>query len=76
MRGCVVSRTPGELKSRTAALVFLMSQLPHEGVSDTGVRATAAVLADLLVEDLPADGPRLSKDIPRIMEEPSRTGRS
>jgi hypothetical protein len=65
----------GELKSRAAALVFLISQLPHEGVGDTGVRATASVLSDLLVEDLAADGPRLRKDVPRIMEELVEQGR-
>lgn len=65
----------GELKSRAAALVFLISQLPHEGVGDIGVRATAAVLSDLLVEDLAVDGPRLRKDVPRIMEELVEQGR-
>jgi hypothetical protein len=65
----------GELKSRAAALVFLISQLPHEGVGDTGVRATAAVISDLLVEDLAADGPQLRKDVPRIMEELVEQGR-
>lgn len=65
----------GELKSRAAALVFLISQLPHEGVGDTGVRATSAVLSDLLVEDLAADGPQLRKDVPRIMEELVEQGR-
>lgn len=65
----------GELKSRAAALVFLISQLPHDGVGDTGVRATAAVISDLLVEDLAADGPQLRKDVPRIMEELVEQGR-
>jgi hypothetical protein len=65
----------GELKSRAAALVFLISQLPHEGVGDTGVRATAAAISDLLVEDLATDGPQLRKDVPRIMEELVEQGR-
>ncbi len=65
----------GELKSRAAALVFLISQLPHEGVGDTGVRATAPVLADLLVEDLSSDGDRLRKEIPQLMEELVEHGR-
>lgn len=66
----------GDLKSRAAALVFLISQLPHEGVGDTGVRATAPVLADLLVEDLAADGARLRKEVPRVMEELVEQGRA
>lgn len=65
----------GQLKARAAALVFLISQLPHEGVGDTGVRATAPILADLLVEDLASDGARLRKDVPRVIEELVEQGR-
>lgn len=65
----------GALKSRAAALVFLISQLPRDGVGDTGVRATAPVLADLLVEDLAADGARLRKEVPQVMEELVEQGR-
>lgn len=75
IRGLQDGSADGELKSRAAALVFLISQLPHEGVGDTGVRATSAVLSDLLVEDLASDGPRLRKDVPRIMEELVEQGR-
>jgi len=75
IRGLEDGTADGELKSRAAALVFLISQLPHEGVGDTGVRATSAVLSDLLVEDLAADGARLRKDVPRIMEELVEQGR-
>ena len=75
IRGLDDGSADGELKSRSAALVFLISQLPHDGVGDTGVRATAPVLADLLVEDLAADGAKLRKDVPRIMEELVEQGR-
>ncbi|MGH3427284.1 MAG: hypothetical protein ACRDQZ_06910, partial [Mycobacteriales bacterium] len=75
IRGLDDGTSDGELKSRAAALVFLISQLPHDGVGDTGVRATAPVLADLLVEDLAADGAELRKDVPRIMEELVEQGR-
>ncbi len=75
IRGLEDGSADGELKSRAAALVFLISQLPDEGVGDAGVRATAAVLSDLLVEDLATDGPRLRKDVPRIMEELVEQGR-
>ena len=56
IRGLDDGTPDGDLKSRACALVFLISQLPQEGVGDTGVRATAAVIADLLVEDLAATG--------------------
>ncbi len=75
IRGLEDGSTDGELKSRACALVFLISQLPHEGVGDTGVRATASVIADLLVEDLAGDGARLRKDVPRIMEDLVEQGR-
>ena len=65
----------GELKSRAAALVFVISQLPHDGVGDVGLRATAPAIADLLVEDLALDGARLRKDVPRILEELVEQGR-
>jgi hypothetical protein len=66
----------GRLKSRACALVFLIAQLPHDGVGDTGVRATASVIADLLVEDLASDGARLHKDVPRVMEDLVEQGRA
>jgi len=75
IRGLEDGSADGELKSRAAALVFLISQLPQDGVGDTGVRATAAVLSDLLVEDLATDGSRLRKAVPRIMEELVEQGR-
>ncbi|CDO89414.1 hypothetical protein AWC29_12840 [Mycobacterium triplex] len=68
IRGLDDGSAEGELKARAAGLVFLISQLPHEGVGDTGLRATAPILADLLVEDLASDGAKLRKDVPRIME--------
>jgi hypothetical protein len=55
------------LLSRICGLVFLLRRLPSEGASDLGVRATADVLADLLVEDLAADGARLRSEMPRLL---------
>ena len=57
----------GELASRLCGLIFLIRKLPREKVADIGVRATPEMLADLLVEDLEKDGPRLRRDIPRIL---------
>ena len=75
IRGLDDGTPDGDLKSRACALVFLISQLPHDGVGDTGVRATAAVISDLLVEDLAKDGATLRKDVPRLMEELVEQGR-
>ncbi len=75
IRGLEDGTPDGELKSRACALVFLISQLPHEGVGDTGVRATAPVIADLLVEDLAGDGATLRKDVPRVLDELVEQGR-
>ncbi|WNI14280.1 BREX system P-loop protein BrxC [Actinacidiphila sp. ITFR-21] len=59
----------GELRSRVLALVFLIAQLSREGFTDTGVRATAEHIADLLVDDLTGAGDRLRRDVPRLLEE-------
>jgi hypothetical protein len=47
------------LRQRICGLVFLIGRLPREGGSDIGVRATAAHLADLLVDDLSANNGEL-----------------
>lgn len=57
----------GALRSRVLALVFLISQLSREGFADTGVRATAGHIADLLVDDLASSGSRLRLEVPRIL---------
>lgn len=58
----------GDLASRLCGLIFLIRKLPREKVADIGVRATPEMLADLLVEDVEKDGPRLRRDIPRILD--------
>lgn len=59
----------GELKSRICALVFLISQMPRHTIGgDTGLRATALFLADLLVEDLADGGARLRKRVPELLD--------
>jgi len=65
----------GELKSRACALIFLISQLEKDGVGDTGIRATAATIADLMVEDLAADGARLRKEVPDLLEDLVQQGK-
>ena len=58
----------GELRSRMCALVFLIGQLPTDAGSDTGLRATAQMLADLLVEDLRVGGSALRGRIPQLLD--------
>jgi hypothetical protein len=58
----------GELRSRLCALIFLIGQLPTDAGSDTGLRATAQMLADLLVEDLRIGGSALRARIPRLLD--------
>jgi hypothetical protein len=59
----------GELRSRLCALIFLIAQLPRDAGSDTGVRATAEMLADLMVEDLRAGGATLRRRIPELLQQ-------
>lgn len=59
----------GVLKSRICSLIFLISQIPARTIGgETGLRATAPYLADLLVEDLADDGARLRKRVPEMLE--------
>jgi hypothetical protein len=75
IRGLDDGTPDGTLKSRACALVFLVSELPTDGVGDTGLRATAPAIEDLLVEDLVADGARLRKDVARVLNELADEGR-
>lgn len=57
----------GLLRSRVLAMVFLISLVPREGLNDSGVRATADHIADLLVDDLATSGARLRRDVPIVL---------
>ncbi|MCC6785237.1 MAG: BREX system P-loop protein BrxC [Planctomycetes bacterium] len=46
---------PGRLRQQLCGLIFLINKLPRDPAVDTGVRANARMLADLLVADLVAD---------------------
>ncbi len=68
VRGLRSDGADGELKSRICALVFLISQIPPRALGgETGLRATAPFIADLLVEDL-ADGAQLRRRVPELLE--------
>jgi hypothetical protein len=69
IRGLRAEGADGELKSRICALIFLISQVPSRTLGgETGLRATAPFLADLLVEDLAADGAQIRKRVPELLD--------
>lgn len=55
----VDGKAGSRLRQRISGLVFLIGRLPREGGADIGVRATAAHIADLLVDDLSANNGEL-----------------
>jgi hypothetical protein len=66
----------GVTKGRLCALIFLMTQMSQPALGgESGLRSTAAFLADLLVEDLAEDGARLRKQVPELLEELVNEGR-
>ncbi len=67
----------GELKSRICSLVFLITSIPTQmtGTGETGLRATATYIADLLIEDLHNDGAGMRKRVPELLEELVKAGR-
>lgn len=75
IRGLQDGTADGELKSRACALIFLISKLPHDGVGDTGVRATHETLEDLLVENLSSDGTTIRRDVPGALDDLVEQGR-
>ena len=64
----------GALESRLCALVFLIRKLPREAGVDSGVRATADALADLLVRDLAGEGAALRGRVPALLDELAAAG--
>ena len=64
----------GTLRRRMCGLVFLISKLPRETGSDVGVRATARTIADLMVDDLPADSGPFRKQIENELEQLASDG--
>jgi hypothetical protein len=76
IRGMRAEGPDGMLKSRICALVFLITQIPRGTIGgETGLRATAPFLADLLVEDLTNDGARLRKRVPELLDALATEGR-
>jgi hypothetical protein len=64
------------IKGRLCALIFLISQMSQPVLGgETGLRAIAPFLADLLVEDLAEDGARLRRRVPELLDELVAEGR-
>ncbi|WP_290525967.1 BREX system P-loop protein BrxC [Alcanivorax sp.] len=62
------------LKSRILALVLLIGKLPTEPAADCGVRATADMLADLLIDDLSNGKESIRTKVPKLLKELSDDG--
>lgn len=58
-----------QLKSRILALVLLIGKLPTDPAADCGVRSTADMLADLLIEDLSTGKDVIRTTVPRLLQE-------
>ncbi|MBI4624648.1 MAG: BREX system P-loop protein BrxC [Verrucomicrobia bacterium] len=59
----------GSLKARVCGLIFLIRKLSRDKGTDTGVRATDEMIADLLVENLVSDGAKLRHELPTVLKE-------
>ncbi len=64
----------GRLRQRLCGLVFLINKLPREEGVDIGVRATARMLADLLVDDLNANSGPFRQSVEQQLEALSTDG--
>src|SRR5690606_18708047 len=58
-----------QLKSRILALVLLIGKLPTDPTADCGVRATADMLGDLLIDDLNQGKDVIRTQVPKLLQE-------
>lgn len=58
-----------QLKARLCALAFLIGKLPQESSASSGIKATAEILADLLVQDLNKGSSGLRNQVPTLLQE-------
>lgn len=58
-----------KLKSRILALVLLIGKLPTDPTADCGVRATAEMLGDLLIDDLNQGKEIIRSQVPKLLQE-------
>ena len=57
-----------KLKSRILSLVLLIGKLPTEPAADSGVRATAEMLSDLLIDDLNNGKDQIRTAVPKLLQ--------
>jgi hypothetical protein len=58
-----------QLKARLCALAFLIGKLPRESTASAGLKATAEILSDLLVENLAEGSSSLRNQVPPLLQE-------
>lgn len=58
-----------KLKSRILSLVLLIGKLPTEPAADCGVRATAEMLSDLLIDDLNNGKDQIRTAVPKLLQQ-------
>lgn len=63
-----------QLKGRILALILLIGKLPTDPAADCGVRATADMLADLLIDDLNSGKDSIRTAVPRLLAELTEEG--
>ena len=61
------AKPDGALRRRICALIFLINKLPREDGTDSGVRAEAEHLADLLSNDLAIGSTLLRQQVPQLL---------
>ena len=61
------AKPDGALRRRICALIFLINKLPREAGTDSGVRAEAEHLADLLSSDLAIGSTLLRQQVPQLL---------
>ncbi|ALY39435.1 MULTISPECIES: BREX system P-loop protein BrxC [Pseudomonas] len=63
-----------KLKSRILSLVLLIGKLPTDPTADCGVRATADMLGDLLIDDLNQGKDTIRTQVPKLLQELAEEG--
>ncbi len=64
----------GRLRRNLCGLAFLIGKLPREAAADTGARADAPTLADVLLDDLTADSGPFRKQVEDALEKLAEEG--
>ena len=65
----------GRLRSRLCSIIFMLGKLPQSGALETGVKATANTLADLMVEDITTGSGPLRQQVPTVLQDLVDNGR-